>query len=222
MASLTVENYLKVALQIATANQSEWVSPGELATAMNVAPGTVTSMFKTLADADLATYKPYEGVRLTESGRKLALRMLRRHRLIELFLVKTLNLTWDRVHAEAENMEHAVSYFLFDRIYEFLEHPSSDPHVDPIPAADGEMRFNVDSAVALSACSSGTRVKLVRVVNQGPEFLRYLSEAGIELGVTLTIRENNSEAGMIAAQLGSEIISMGHSAAEQLLVECID
>src|SRR5262245_4766376 len=101
MASLTVENYLKEALQISTRTQSPWVSTGELAEAMNVSPGTVTSMLKTLDDAGLATYKPYEGMKLTDSGRGLALRMLRRHRLIELFLAQTLSLTWDRVHAEA-------------------------------------------------------------------------------------------------------------------------
>jgi DtxR family Mn-dependent transcriptional regulator len=219
MASPTVENYLKAALQIATTNQSEWVSTGELAAAMNVAPGTVTSMLKTLDEAGLATYKPYEGARLTESGRTLALRMLRRHRLIELFLVNTLNLTWDRVHAEAEDMEHAVSDYLVERIDEYLGRPSFDPHGDPIPAANGEMRYDVESAVPLSVCSPGTEIKLVRVVNQGPEFLRYLSESGFELGTTGTVKENSSEAGVVTMKLGKKSVTMGSSAAEQLLVE---
>src|SRR5882757_3446989 len=94
-------------------------------------------MLKTLAEGGLATYMPYEGVRLTPAGKSLALRVVRRHRLIELFLVHTLHLTWDEVHEEAENMEHAVSDRLIDRIDEFLGHPRFDPHGDPIPQADG-------------------------------------------------------------------------------------
>src|SRR5262245_53050024 len=144
MPSLTVENYLKAALQISLKSESDWVSTGELATAMNVSPGTVTSMLKTLSESGLATYKAYEGVRLTPAGRKLAMRMLRRHRLIELFLVQTLDLTWDRVHEEAENMEHAVSDLLIDRIDEFLGHPECDPHGDPIPTPEGELRGRSD------------------------------------------------------------------------------
>ena len=140
MPSLTVENYLKAILQLVIATNSEWISTGQLAATVNVSPGTVTSMLKTLAESGLATYKPYEGVSLTKAGRSLALRMLRRHRLIELFLVRTLDLTWDQVHEEAENMEHAVSDMLIERMDEFLDRPETDPHGDPIPAADGLMR----------------------------------------------------------------------------------
>ena len=141
MTSLTVENYLKAVLQIRLRADSEWVSTGQLAAAVNVSPGTVTSMLKTLADSGLADYKPYEGVRLTKEGRLLALRMLRRHRLIELFLVQTLNLTWDQIHEEAENMEHSVSDFLVDRIDNYLGYPLIDPHGDPIPSANFHRRF---------------------------------------------------------------------------------
>jgi DtxR family Mn-dependent transcriptional regulator len=222
MPSLTVENYLKAVLQISTNSDSEWVSTGELALALNVSPGTVTSMLKTLADSELATYKPYEGVRLARAGRKLALRMLRRHRLIELFLVNTLNLTWDQIHVEAENMEHAVSDFLIDRIDEYLGRPVCDPHGDPIPTANGVMRSDDGAAVPLMTCQPGARVKFVRVINQGSEFLRYLTESGIELGAIGTVKENNSEAGLVITQLGRRTISMGSSAAGQLLVEQLE
>ena len=222
MPSLTVENYLKAALLISMKSREEWVSTGELATALGVSPGTVTSMFKTLSDSGLATYKPYEGVSLTPAGKKLALRVLRRHRLIELFLVDTLKLTWDRVHEEAEHMEHAVSDYLVDRIDDYLGHPTVDPHGDPIPAADGAMRGDLESAVPLSACRPGTRVTLVRVVNQGPEFLRYLSETGLELGATGVVKENNSEAKIVVLRLGVDSISLGHTAAEHLLVEKLE
>ena len=137
MASLTVENYLKAIYQICLARDRKTAATGEVAQTLEVAPGTVTSMLKTLAESGLANYMPYEGVSLTPAGAALALRVLRRHRLIELFLVKTLELTWDEVHEEAENMEHAVSDLLIDRIDAYLGHPKVDPHGDPIPTADG-------------------------------------------------------------------------------------
>jgi DtxR family Mn-dependent transcriptional regulator len=219
MPSLTVENYLKATLQISLRKESEWVSTGELAEALGVSPGTVTSMLKTLSESRLAIYKPYEGVCLTPAGSRLALRMLRRHRLIETFLAQTLDLTWDQVHEEAENMEHAVSDVLIDRIDAYLGHPSTDPHGDPIPAADGRMREKGDEAVPLSDCRPGTRVKFVRVINQGPEFLRYLTESGLELGAIGVVGENNPTAGLVAVQFGRLSISLGQTAAEQLLVE---
>ncbi|MEO1994957.1 MAG: metal-dependent transcriptional regulator, partial [Planctomycetaceae bacterium] len=155
MPSLTVENYLKTALQISMKTGADWVSPGKLALALDVSPGTVTSMLKTLDDADLAVYKPYEGVCLTDAGQRLALRMLRRHRVIETFLVETLKLSWDQVHVEAENMEHAVSDLLIDRMDEFLGLPDCDPHGAPIPAPDGHLRSRHDSWQPLSECTIG-------------------------------------------------------------------
>jgi DtxR family transcriptional regulator, Mn-dependent transcriptional regulator len=219
MPSLTVENYLKAALQISLRTEAEWVSTGRLAEALSVSPGTVTSMLKTLAESGLATYKPYEGMRLTEAGRRLALRVLRRHRLIELFLVQTLDLSWDQVHAEAENMEHAVSDFLVDRIDEFLNHPTADPHGDPIPSASGEMRGDALAAVPLVHCPAGTRVRFVRVVNQDPDFLRYLTDAGLELSAEGTVEQNNREAGVVVARIGERLVTLGASAAQTLLVE---
>lgn len=218
MPSLTVENYLKGVLQISMASGAEWISTGRLADAMHVSPGTVTSMLKTLSSAGLAEYKPYEGVRLTPAGRQLALRMLRRHRLLELFLVETLKLTWDQVHPEAENLEHAVSDELIDRIDAFLGHPVYDPHGDPIPAADGEMRGAGDASVPLASCKSGTKVRFIRVLNQGPEFLRYLSDSGVQLGMTGVVRDNNREAGIVTTSFDGRTVSMGHTAAETLLV----
>lgn len=222
MPSLTVENYLKAILQLVIASKSEWVSTGQLATTVNVSPGSVTSMLKTLAESGLATYKPYEGVSLTKAGRNLALRMLRRHRLLELFLVRTLDLTWDQVHEEAENMEHAVSDMLIDRIDEYLGRPEADPHGDPIPSADGYMRGHENRAIALSACPPSSRIRIVRVLNQEPEFLRYLTETGLELGATAVVEQNSTEGGLVSAKVGKKLVSLGHRAAEQLLVETIN
>lgn len=219
MTSLTVENYLKSALLISTRTSSEWISTGELAAALDVSPGTVTSMLKTLDESGLARYKPYEGVTLTKAGRNLALRMLRRHRLIELFLVDTLGLSWDQVHAEAENMEHAVSDFLIDRIDDYLGHPAVDPHGDPIPTADGRMRGDSETAIPLSECEAGTRVKFVRVINQGSDFLRYLTDSGLRLGTIGVVQDNSPEGGIVTTELNEGSVTLGYSAAEQLLVE---
>lgn len=219
MPSLTVENYLKAILQIELQTGQSYVPGGQLAQALGVSPGTVTSMQKNLAEAKLADYRPYEGVRLTDNGRRLAMRMVRRHRLIELFLVQTLNLTWDQVHEEAENMEHAVSDFLVDRIDAFLGHPSADPHGDPIPAADGQLRGENQSAVRLISCDAPEEFRVTRVTNQDPEFLRFLSETGIELGVAIHVVANRAEARTIELMIGEQQTTLGHQAAEHILVE---
>jgi DtxR family transcriptional regulator, Mn-dependent transcriptional regulator len=222
MTTLTVENYLKAVLQTTLRTGVDWVTTGQLATLMSVSPGTVTSMMKTLSEAGHAEYRPYEGVRLTQEGRAVAMRMLRRHRLIELFLVKTLDLTWDQVHEEAEHMEHAVSDRLIDRIDEFLQRPSTDPHGDPIPSADGEMRVKGERAIPLSEVATGTRVRIVRVVDQGGEFLRFLSDSGVSLNKIGTVRHNSSEAGIVTTEFDGHPISLGLPAAAQILVELIE
>ncbi len=215
MPSLTVENYVKAIYQISYQIDRP-ASTGKLAAALNVSPGTVTSMLKTLSDAELATYTPYEGVRLTPSGEMLALRVLRRHRLIELFLVKTLGFTWDEVHDEAENMEHAVSDQLVDRIDEFLGHPKVDPHGDPIPSADLALRSG--DGLPLTDCPVGCTFRLTRVLDQSPEFLRYLSESNLSLGAEGEVLANRAEAGAVTIRLGSQEATLGRQAAAKLLV----
>jgi DtxR family transcriptional regulator, Mn-dependent transcriptional regulator len=218
VTSLTVENYLKAILQISLQSGQPSASTGELAAALGVLPGTVTSMLKTLDEAKLADYTPYAGAVLTEAGRKSAMRMLRRHRLIELFLVRTLDLPWDQVHAEAENMEHAVSDRLVDRIDEFLGRPAYDPHGDPIPTAEGSLRGDSKRAIPLTECSVAARIKLVRVIDQGPDFLRFLSNSGVTIGAVGTIVSNTPEAGIVRLKLESRAIDLGYPAAEKLLV----
>ena len=219
MPSLTVENYLKAILQNRLRSGAEWISTGKLAQALEVSPGTVTSMLKTLAESGHAEYKPYSGVRLTEAGEQVALKILRRHRLIELFLVRTLDLSWDQVHEEAENMEHAVSDFLIDQIDEHLGRPEYDPHGDPIPTANGEMRGKPQKGIPLHECESGTNVKFTRVTNQDAEFLRYLSESGFELGTVVTIRDNSQTAGIITTSAGDQELSLSHQVARCIQVE---
>jgi DtxR family Mn-dependent transcriptional regulator len=218
--SLTVENYVKTIYQIAAAQSGQPASTGQIAAALDVSPGTVTSMLKTLDAARLATHKPYEGVSLSRAGRLLALRMIRRHRLIELFLLRTLDMSWDEVHDEAEHMEHAVSDLLVDRIDVFLGHPEVDPHGDPIPRADGvSLEPPVEPATqSLAECVTGQPFRLNRVLDQSSEFLRSLTESGLALGVTGTVEKNPDGAGLMRIRLQDRAMSLALEAAAKLLV----
>src|SRR5438552_351135 len=142
LPSSTVENYLKAIYQGQTSlpRDQRLVPMGQVATALGVTPGTATTMVKALSESGLAEYEPYTGVRLTPSGEKLAGLVLRRHRLVELFLVKVMGLRWDEVHDEAEILEHVVSDRLIDRIDEMLGRPETDPHGDPIPNSEGTIK----------------------------------------------------------------------------------
>ncbi len=219
MASLTVENYIKAIFQIGITGDGQ-AATGQLATALGVSPGTVTSMLKTLSESNLVTYMPYEGVRLTEAGTSLALRVVRRHRLIELFLVKTLDLTWDEVHEEAEHMEHAVSDRLIDRIDAFLGHPETDPHGDPIPRSDGTIA--TPASRSLAECTVGEPFRLSRVIDQSPEFLRFLSSSGLPLGVAGHVVANRTEAGIVTVKVAGQETTLGRAAAEKILITTPD
>jgi DtxR family Mn-dependent transcriptional regulator len=173
-------------------------------------------MLKTLGESGLAEYVPYEGARLTDAGRTLALRVLRRHRLIELFLVRTLDLTWDEVHEEAENMEHAVSDLLIDRIDAFLGYPAADPHGDPIPKADGTVAGSAGRR--LSQLAAGQRFRVLRVVEQSPEFLRYLTETGLRLDAEAIVVANRTESGTITVEVAGKQTTLAHNIADRLLV----
>src|SRR5687767_10837114 len=202
VASLTIENYVKAIYQISAGQDGQAAATGKLAEALRVSPGTVTSMLKTLSESSLAEYIPYEGARLTDAGRMLALRVLRRHRLIELFLVRTLKLTWDEVHEEAEHMEHAVSDLLIDRIDAFLGYPATDPHGDPIPKADGTVAGA--SGRSLSQLAAGRKFRVLRVLDQSPEFLRYLTETGLALDARGSVVSTRQESGTVTVEVAGQ------------------
>jgi DtxR family transcriptional regulator, Mn-dependent transcriptional regulator len=204
MASLTVENYVK-AIFVLSGQGSDHAATGQIAAALGVSPGTVTSMLKTLSESALATYTPYEGARLTPSGAALALRVIRRHRLIELFLVKTLGLSWSEVHDEAEHLEHAVGY------------PHVDPHGDPIPKSDGTLE--PATLRSLADCAPGEPFRLARVLDQSPEFLNYLTSVGLLLGAAGTVTSNRNEAGTVELTVNGKAATLGQSAARSLAVE---
>lgn len=216
LPSLTVENYAKTIYQICAQTPGQPAATGSVAAALGVSPGTVTSMLKTLSESGLATYTPYEGVRLTAAGTSLALRILRRHRLIELFLAQTLKLSWDEVHDEAENMEHAVSDFLVDRIDAYLAYPKVDPHGDPIPSADGVVETAPHRSLA--DCRAGETFRFARVVDQSPEFLRFLSEARLTIGCEGTVLSNRNESGVVTVAIEGQETTLGREAAEKVLI----
>ncbi len=147
----------------------------------------------------------------------LALRVLRRHRLVELFLERTLELTWDEVHEEAENMEHAVSDWLVDRIDAYLGYPQVDPHGDPIPQADGTVHR--PAGRRLAACEPEQRFRVVRVLDQSPEFLRFLSQVGLNIGAQGRLLEKQTPANVFQVDVNGCQATLGNEAAEKLVVE---
>lgn len=220
LPSSTVENYLK-AIYLGVHGLPEGqrlLAMGQLAAALGIAPGTATTMVKTLADAGLAEYEPYTGVTLTPAGERLAALVLRRHRLIELFLVKVMGFRWDEVHEEAEQLEHAVSDRLIDRIDEMLGRPEADPHGDPIPNAEGAVK--PQDLQSLLTCPLRTRVTVTRVVDQDKTFLRFIESNNLKPGESIEVEERDPASDSVSVKgKGDRRITIGTRAASKLLVQ---
>ncbi len=218
MPTIAIEDYLK---QIYLAHQlqpNELVSMGALAEAMDVVPGTATAMVKRLAENKLISYEPYSGVKLTRRGQKMALAVLRKHRLIETFLVEALGVDWAEVHEEAEQLEHAISDRLLDRIDALLNYPAVDPHGDPIPDAGGAMR--AEPRRRLIDCKAGSTVRIARVLDQGNAFLQFIDSHGLRPGTSVTIKANEPAADSITVKpAAAKSVTMGHAAAAKIMVE---
>jgi len=219
MESITVENYLKAIYQLRGPADSGGVATGELARRLNLTPGSVTLMLQRLAEAGLAEYAAHRGVRLTRKGELRALRVVRSHRLIELYLTNTLGIPWEEVHEEAENLEHAVSDRLLDRIDEYLGYPDRDPHGDPIPDAKGKLRTREGDPLA--SCPPRSRFVLLRVPDRSPDFLRYLRDGGLVVGATATVLENQPSAGVIIVEVAQRQISLSREVAASILVRTL-
>jgi DtxR family Mn-dependent transcriptional regulator len=220
MPSSTVENYVKQIYleQQADPDPAALVSMGKLAAAMGVVPGTATSMIKALSDAGLVQYEPRGGVRLTHGGEQLALHVLRRHRLVELFLVKVLELDWSQVHAEAEELEHAISDKVLERIDAYLGHPSVDPHGDPIPSAKGQVA-EVKHA-SLGNCAVNQPFRIARIIDQDAQFLQFVERCGLMPGVAVKVEVRDEFADAIWVRpRDRRAIPLGSSAAAKILVE---
>ncbi len=217
MPSSTVENYLKCLYHQELTTEGP-VAMGQLASAMGVAPGTATAMVKTLAEAGLVHYEPRGGVSLNPTGRRLALHVLRRHRLIELFLVQVLGLDWSEVHDEAEELEHAISDKVLTRMDALLGHPSVDPHGDPIPTARGSV--HTPHLASLADCHTDRPVRIARILDQDPRFLRFLDQSGLTPGSEAVVQNRDADADAITLQTSqSRQITVGTAVAAKILVE---
>ncbi|MGB3563642.1 MAG: metal-dependent transcriptional regulator [Thermoanaerobaculia bacterium] len=217
MPTSTVEDYLKCILLEEQKDPEQLVSMGQIAMALKVAPGTVTSMVKALANSNLVTYEPYTGVKLTDAGQELAVHVLRRHRLAELFLVKVIGLDWSEVHDEAELLEHAVSDRIIERMDEMLGFPDVDPHGDPIPSAGGEVAE--PELKNLLLCPVEKSFQVARVLDQDPEFLQLVEREGLKPGSRLEVLARSEPADTIVVRRsdGKEL-SLGFRAASKILV----
>ncbi|HYN21165.1 MAG TPA: metal-dependent transcriptional regulator [Thermoanaerobaculia bacterium] len=218
MPTSTVEDYLKCILLEQQSDPGALVSMGQVSAALRVAPGTVTAMVKTLENSGLVTYEPYSGVRLTPSGQQLAAHVLRRHRLIELFLVKVMGMDWSEVHSEAEELEHAVSDRLIERMDEMLGNPSVDPHGDPIPDVHGVIKL--PERPSLVTCELGRPVRVARVEDQSREFLQLLERRNLKPGSVLVVKHRDETADTVdlRRERGGGI-SLGYRAASKIFVE---
>src|SRR5947199_9067522 len=220
LPSSTVENYLKAIYQGQSAlrRPERLVPMGQVAAALGVTPGTATTMVKALAESGLAEYEPYSGVRLSSAGERLAGLVLRRHRLVELFLVRVMGMKWDEVHDEAEQLEHVVSDRLIDRIDDMLGRPTHDPHGDPIPDPQGTIaQRQLDS---LLTCPTRTPLRVTRVADQDPAFLRFIEHNNLKPGEPVEVETRDAAADSVMLRRGNEgRLTIGARAASKLLVE---
>ena len=217
MATIAVENYLKHVLLLSDGNP-ELVPMGALAGALEVVPGTVTTMVKALADEGLVEHQPRHGVRLTGEGRRVALNVLRKHRLVETFLVNVLKMDWSKVHDEAEQLEHAISDEVLDRLDALLGHPETDPHGDPIPSRQGKLSSQVYATLA--TCITERAMRIVRVTEQSKEFLQFAEQNGLQPGTSLRVVDRNLTAGLVSVRKTTgRAVALSLVAAGKILVE---
>ncbi|MFT3877191.1 MAG: metal-dependent transcriptional regulator [Propioniciclava sp.] len=192
--SAVTENYLK-----AVWNAAEWserpVTVTVLASRLGLAPSSVSESVRKLTERGLLTHARYGAIELTPEGRRIALAIVRKHRLIETFLVDYLGYGWDEVHDEAEVLEHSVSDLFIDRLDARLGHPDADPHGDPIPAADGHLP--AAGYVTLDTVDAGTRVQIVRVADSDPDLLRHLEGLGLTPGAVVEVAGNSESTGVV-------------------------
>jgi DtxR family Mn-dependent transcriptional regulator len=214
--SQAVEDYAKAIFAL-EGRSSEPVSTTALAARLGITPGSVSAMLHKLDELGLITHVPYRGVRLTAKGRRLALEMVRHHRLLELFLAEALEMSWDRVHAEAEVLEHVLSEDLEALISAKLGDPTIDPHGDPIPTADLELEERATSS--LESLELGDHGTFVRVSDSDSEMLRYLASCGIAPGDRFEVRARQPFGGPLFLRFGERDQTIGGELAHAMRVE---
>lgn len=214
--SLAEENYLKAIYHLSGSGQNQ-VNTNAIAERLETKPASVSDMIRKLSAKEVITYVKYQGVNITEKGKKRALSIIRKHRLWEVFLVNKLNFHWDEVHEVAEQLEHIHSSLLISRLNEFLDYPKFDPHGDPIPDEDG-MIFT-KPMIVLSELSKGTVSKLVSMVDTGTAFLNYLDKIGMKIGTKIKILDTVDFDGSMEIEADhNKLITISKQVADNLLV----
>jgi DtxR family Mn-dependent transcriptional regulator len=215
LLSAAVQDYAKAIYALETRGAS-LVSTNDLAVRLGVTPASVSGMARKLTKLGIVEHEPYYGVRLTEQGRRVALEVLRHHRLVELFLARELGMPWDRVHAEAEVLEHVLSEELEQLIAARLGDPAIDPHGDPIPTA----RFEIEERPtrSLDEFSPGASGRFVRVSDSDPEMLRYLADQGIALGDRLEVTGRQPFGGPVFVRCGEREHALGGELARAMRI----
>ena len=217
--SEAIEDYAKAIYALGRRGEAP-VTTNALAERLGVTPGAVSGMLKRLADQGLARHEPYHGVRLTTDGERVALSVLRHHRLLELYLAEHLGVPWDRVHEEAEALEHVISADLEARIAAKLGNPTHDPHGDPIPDAD--LIIDEGHTRSLAELAVGDRGRFVRISDSDPEMLRYLDGLGIALGDELHVIERQPFDGPLTVSFGEREHALGGRLARAMRVDAIE
>lgn len=205
-----MQDYLKAIYSLGNG-----VTTSAIANRLDVSSASVTAMFKKLAEKGYLRYRRYQGAELTATGKQLALEIIRHHRLIEMYLHKTLGIPWDEVHDEAEVLEHVLSERLEDRISELLGNPTHDPHGDPIPPKNGTHRE--DAHLTLGEFPAGP-ARVERVSDRDPEALRYMGELGLKPGVSITVQERSPFGGPVWVKVRGERHAVGRELAENIWV----
>jgi len=218
MPSPTVENYLKQIMVESLHSGDAEVSMGRVAECLGVTAGTATTMVKSMEAKGLVEYRPRKGVRLTASGHKVGMSMLRRHRLLETFLVETLSLDWGEIHDEAEELEHAISEKVLEKLDQFLGRPTHDPHGDPIPTRSGTMPKA--SSRTLLDCVDGDQVRIESIQDQGKEFLQFARKHKLVPGRKIEIIRHDRIADSMELKIQEKTapISIGSKTAEKIVI----
>lgn len=218
MLTYTEENYLKALLKATFDNQSPEVGTNELASSMAVKPATVNDMLKKLREKDLVDYQKYGKIQLTETGRKQAIEVLRKHRLWETFLYQIFDFSWDEVHEVAEQLEHIQSKKLIERLDKFLDYPEFDPHGDPIPNSDGEIKVHFKRT--LSDVPVGSACKMVAVKDNTSTFLQYVVKVGLGLNNEIKIIAKQAYDELLEIEVDGQKSSVSQKFAENIFVTC--
>ena len=214
MLTQSIEDYLKAIYEIQETHDK--VSTNSLSEKLDIAPASVTSMIKKLSSKKLVTHERYQGVSLTEAGKKIALEVIRHHRLIELYLKEALGVPWDQVHDEAEKWEHVISEDIEDRIDAFLGHPTCDPHGSPIPSRDGTMITR--NSINLIEVTPGSTVIIAEVSDHDSELLRYLGNMGLYPETQIKVISVEPFQGPITLAVKDQEYSIGREAAKYISV----